>query len=103
MGIQVKRGTITGTGAAINTPLGFVAGRVVLQNRNTSIAMEWTDAMPAASGHKTLAAGTKSYVTTGGISAYAGAAGVTGAGFTLGTDSINVAGNVIDYVAYSQE
>jgi hypothetical protein len=99
---QTKTGTITGTGAAMNFELGFTPVRVIVFNAGTAITLEWQDTMPEASGIKTLAAGTRSYVTTNGISRYAGVAGSAAKGFTLGTDSVNTAAT-LHYVAFGAD
>jgi hypothetical protein len=66
-------GKITATGAAMNIPLGFKPKRVAIHNETTNISLEWTDTMAAASGVKTLAAGTRSFLGSLGISQFAGA------------------------------
>jgi hypothetical protein len=68
-------GTVTATGAAMNIPLGFKPKKVLIINETTQIGLEWTDTMVAAKGLKTLQAGTRSFIASGGISQYAGAVG----------------------------
>jgi hypothetical protein len=48
--------------------------------------------MPDASGLKTVAAGTRTNITSAGITPLS-------TGFRVGTDSVNVAGNVIHFEA----
>lgn len=68
-------GKVTGTGAAINIPLGFKPKRVLIHNANSADGLDWTDTMADDKGIKTVAAGTRSYIASGGITPYAGVAG----------------------------
>jgi hypothetical protein len=101
---HVKTGTVTGTGAAITIPLGFTPSAVVIHNRTDLSQYHWTKDMPAASAMKRVTAGTTSFITTGGISPFAGTEGAAVAGFTIGTDAnINAAADVIYWEAYSED
>jgi hypothetical protein len=75
MGKQIVTGKITATGAAIDVPLGFKPKRVVIHNETTNIGLEWTDTMAASKGVKTVEAGTRSFIASGGIKHYNGADG----------------------------
>ncbi len=70
---NIVTGTVTATGAAMNIPLGFKPKKVEIHNATTGIGLLWTDTMAAAAGVKTLQAGTRSFITSNGISQYAGA------------------------------
>lgn len=93
-------GTVVGTGANLNVVIGFVPRRVILFNITSRDGLEWQDSMTAGHALKTVAAGTRTAITTGGISPYTGTAGAEGAGFTIGTDAANTATNVIHFVAW---
>ena len=96
-------GSITGTGAAINVPLGFAPTSVRIRNRTSRDTLEWDDDMAAASGNKRVAAGTGTLITVGGISPYAGTEQIS-RGFTIGTDAdINVAAELLFYEAFGQD
>jgi hypothetical protein len=102
----MNTGKVTGTGAAINiSNVDFTPRKVVLRNVTSADQMTWVDTMPNAYGMKTVAAGTTSYVTSGGITpitqANLGDGQSPGRGFTIGTDSdLNVLAEVIHWVAY---
>lgn len=84
--IETVTGQVTGTGAAINVSIGFIPSYVKVFNPNDAgslyATLEWWNGMAAASGLKTMkvvdsgATGNASsnYVTSGGISTYAGGA-----------------------------
>jgi hypothetical protein len=72
---NIVTGTVTATGAAMNIQLGFKPKKVLIINETTQIGLEWTDTMAAAKGLKTLQAGTRSFIASGGISQFAGSAG----------------------------
>jgi hypothetical protein len=93
-------GTVVGTGAALNVICGFVPRRVELFNITSRDALEWQDTMTAGHALKTVAAGTRTAITTGGISPYTGSLGADGQGFTIGTDAVNTNTNVIHFVAW---
>lgn len=92
---RVMTGAVVGTGSAINVKtVGFRPRKVELFNVASGDVMEWSNTMPDAYGLKRVAAGTGSYVTSGGVTPLA-------AGFTLGTDSdLNAAGETVHWVAY---
>ena len=50
--LQFVRGTVAGTGSAIDLSLGFVPEKFRIYNPLTSIALEWNRSMAAASGRK---------------------------------------------------
>lgn len=82
-------GTLVGTGALLTQECTFKPDRIVLRNDN-GIMLEWNRSLPAGYAHKTIANGTRSLVTSNGITPVAG-------GFTLGTDSINGNGETIRF------
>jgi hypothetical protein len=93
-GHRCVRGSFKGTGSALN--VDTVGGRPILVklfNLTTNIMLEWQDSMGDASGRKTVAAGTRTNITSAGITPRAN-------GFALGTDSINTSGNEIHYEAW---
>jgi hypothetical protein len=71
---EIKTGTIVASGAAMNIELGFLPDEVEIINETTSITLNWLKSMGAGKGHKAIAAGTKSFIATGGVSQYAGEA-----------------------------
>ncbi len=93
-------GQTTGTGAAINVVLGFLPDKVELVNRTTGATLEWYRGAGIAGGSKkTVVAGTVTIVT-GAASVAPYESATLGAGFTIPADAqVNVAANVIDYVA----
>lgn len=111
MASNFRSGTVNGTGAAINVSLGWKPDYVKLINiadaSSLDPMMEWTSDMPAAAGVKylriadngTSAAKSHAYVTTGGVSAYAGSDSAA-EGFTIGADAdINASGEKIVWIA----
>lgn len=98
MPTNIKTGTVTGTGAALNISLGFSPDAVVIINDTTFDRLEWFSNMPAASGFKRVAAGTGTKITVNGISQFAGS-GTQQTGFTIGADSVNGSGNTLRYWA----
>ena len=96
---QIVTGTITGTAAAINVPLGFIPDHVRLVNDTAGSALEWFSSMTNGHGYKRIAVGTGTKITAAGISSFAGADGIS-AGFTLGTDvDINTNTTPIRFIA----
>ena len=100
MPTNIKSGTVTGTGANLNVSLGFAPDHVIVINDTTNDRLEWFSNMPAASAYKRVAAGTSTKITTLGISLFTGSP-TQQAGFTIGTDGVNTAANVLRYVAYA--
>ncbi|WP_395452848.1 hypothetical protein ACHMW5_02335 [Azospirillum melinis] len=111
MASNFRSGTVNGTGAAINVSLGWQPDYVKLINiadaGSLDPMMEWTSDMPAAAGIKylriadnaTTANKSHAYVTTGGVSVYAGSTSA-GEGFTIGADTdINASGEKIVWIA----
>jgi len=87
-------GAITGTGAAIEVrKVGFRPNRVKLINVDGLATAEWLKGMADDSALKEITDGTKSLVTSDGITPLSN-------GFQLGADSdLNVDGEVVRYVA----
>lgn len=109
--MQIKVGSVAGTGAAINVSIGFKPKQVKVFNPNDAGGLfptiEWFEGMAAASGFKTKVVvdsgvtGNKSsdYVTSNGISQYAGSDSAP-EGFTIGADAdVNVSGETVFYMA----
>lgn len=94
-GTRIKNGSIVGTGSAINIrTVGFRSSKVELINKDSSDKLTWTDKMPDASGHKQIAAGTSSFITSNGITPLSD-------GFTIGADTdLNVASETIYWTAH---
>lgn len=77
--------------------VGFLPRSVKVVNITHPGELLYMDPMPADSGLKTVTNGTKSYITSLGITPLRG---VSGAGFQLGADAaINQAGDVLYYEA----
>jgi hypothetical protein len=86
-------GQFLGTGASINvTKVGFKPNTVKLSNAN-GIMLEWDPSLPDGYAYKTLANGTRSVISSNGITPIS-------QGFTLGTDSINGNGEVIRFSCF---
>jgi hypothetical protein len=102
-----KYGKVTGTGSAINVGIPeFTPSKVVLKNVTSGDELEWDCSMPHDYGFKRVAAGTASYVTSGGVTPVSqsvlGDGSDPGRGFTIGTDTdINVAAEVIHWEAWA--
>lgn len=96
---NTKTGTVTGTGAALNISVGFIPDNVRIFNGTDGSSIEWFSSMANGAGFKTVAAGTRSVISTGGITPFAGSA-TAGQGFSIGTDAqLNINGQVIRYIA----
>lgn len=94
-------GNVTGTGAALNVSVGYTPDYVLATNVSDGSKLEWFKGMTAGHAVKTVAAGTRSIITSGGISPYTGSS-TAGAGFTIGADAqVNVNTQVIRYYATS--
>lgn len=76
-------GTLTGTGAAITVPLGFKPKRLEIFNVTSGDSLVFTDTMAAGKGVKKVAAGTSSYIASGGITLYDGVPGPASLSGTL--------------------
>lgn len=100
---HIITGTVEGTGAAINVETGFKPSRVEILNEAADISLLWTDTMDDAAGLKTLKAGSQAFIAANGVTPYAGTRGDTSAGFTIGTDSVNVSGNTLHYTVWGSD
>jgi len=100
MPTNIKTGTVTGTGAAINISVGFSPDHVIVINDTAGDKLEWFSNMPAGSAYKRGTAGGGSKIATGGISQFTGSA-TQQAGFTVGNDAVNTAAQLIRYMATS--
>lgn len=93
-----KIGSYTGNTAAQNIPLGFVPEYIKVDNKTDGDeGWEWEKGMANASALKIAADGTKTLITTNGISLFAGN-GTTPKGFTIGT-ALSESAKVFGYVA----
>jgi hypothetical protein len=103
---QIKVGSYTGTGAAINVSIGFVPDFVLLTNATDGdIAAMWFNGMSAGTAIDiATAAQTTGTITNAadGITAYAGTRAGVGAGFTVGTDYSENA-KVMRYIAIANQ
>jgi hypothetical protein len=82
-------GVIRGTGASLDVKtVGFRPTKVNVYNLGTNIGLSWCRALPDASGLKAVAAGTRTFVTSAGITPLAN-------GFNIGTDSTNTAADLL--------
>ena len=92
---RIKTGTQNGTGAAISVVCGFRPRYVKVVNVATGglCSIEHIDTMAAASGFKGVTAGTKTFISSNGIT-------LNDFGFTIGADAdVNVSGEAIHYIA----
>lgn len=90
---RLVTGTVKGTGAALAVEVGFKPRLVVVDNITDNIQLKHQQGMPDASGIKTVAAGTRTYVSSNGITPSA-------TGFTLGTDSVNGSDDTLHWAAW---
>ena len=92
--VAVGRYLDDGTAAAFKITTGFQPRYVKVMNlAATASMMEWSEGMAAASGVKTVAAGTRSIVTTNGIT-------VAADGFTVGLDTgVNISNQQLSWMA----
>lgn len=89
----IKRGSIVGTGAAIEITCGFKPVKVEFFNSTGLVTAEKTESMATSSGTKRVTAGTMTFPT--------GICTLNDDGFTIGTDTdLNVAAETIHWVAY---
>lgn len=83
----------TGTAAAYAITCGFKPRFVCVQNVTSGDKMEWYEGMADASAIKTVAAGTRTIITTLGIT-------VSTSGFTVGLDTdVNVTSEQVSWLA----
>jgi hypothetical protein len=95
---EIKVGTYTGAGVAINVSLGFIPDyvRIVNVTDGTNVT-EWFAGMAAASGISVITTAGPVLDTTNQVSSYAGDSS-NAPGFTVGTDLATNA-KVYRYVA----
>lgn len=83
----------TGTVAAYAFSIGFTPKYVRVVNVTSGDMYEWFEGMAAASASKTVAAGTRTLITTLGIT-------VSADGFTMGLDTdVNVTSEQVSWLA----
>lgn len=105
VGSRVKFGKVNGTGLVINIFVReFTPSKVVLRNAASGDELTWVCTFPDGYGWKRLAAGTGSYVTSGGVTPNRQSVMDDGSdparGFTIGTDTdINVSDEEIHWEA----
>lgn len=93
----IQTGTVTGTGAAINVPLGFVPDYVKVFNiTDGDQTDEWMTGMSAGTSIQTNTA--VAARSTNGISPFNGSA-VAARGFTIGS-GISENGKLLGWVAF---
>lgn len=92
---RVKTGSVYGTGVALDVrTVGFRPSVVHLFNQDSSDKLIWSDTMADAAGHKQLAAGGSSFITSNGVTPLSD-------GFRLGADAdMNVDGELVHWVAF---
>lgn len=104
---HMATGVLTGTGAAINEPLGFTPSFIIFINETDPGIFMWSDTMASAEALKLTDAPALTFPTTNGVSAYAGSdtpGSEASKGFTLGADAdLNAASDVIHYIAFGSE
>lgn len=94
-------GTFTAAGAARTIQCGFTPVYVKVTNITSRDGMEWSNTMTAGHALKTVAAGTRTALTSNGITPYAGTLAGDSAGFTIGADADVMANTeVVHWVAW---
>lgn len=98
VGTKVKTGKVSATAALIEvTTIGFVPSIVRVQNQDNQCALEYRKQMADDSGIKKVAAGTRTNITSDGITP------ITGEfpGFSIGTlaDINDAAGEILTWEA----
>ena len=81
--VTIARETQT-TAAAVNIYIGFVPRHVIVSNATDRVKLEWNENMADAEAIKTVAAGTRTRITTLGITPLSDS---SGHGFTIGLDT----------------
>lgn len=88
---RTRVGVFKGAGAQQDVKdVGFRPTKVVLRNRTQNMMLEWVESMADAAGFKTIADGTRSFITANGITPIS-------SGFRLGTDAFNGSADEIHY------
>lgn len=96
---QIKVGSYTGTGAAINISLGWVPDYVRIVNATDGdVTAEWFAGMADASSVTIVTTAGPVLDTTNQVSDYAGADASASPGFTVGSD-LSESGKTFRYVA----
>ena len=96
--------TLTDTGQDIVT--GFTPEYVKVINVTSAFTFEWWAGMADAEAYKTTGStGVDALITSLGITPYAGVAGTTGAGFSIGadTDMMNATAEVLYWTAWTSD
>ncbi len=93
-------GTVAGTGASLNVPVGFVPRKVEVYNETKSTCVVWVKGMTSGKGFLHTGAAYMSVLASAGISEYDGSSSYA-PGFTIGADgSVNISADTLVYVAY---
>lgn len=94
-GTRIETGKFYGTGANKDVrSVGFRPSKVELINLSSHDKLTWVDVLADGYGHKQIAAGTSSLITSAGITPLSD-------GFRLGTDTdMNVDGEEVMFVAH---
>ena len=96
--IEIKTGTVEGTGSAINITCGFIPKYVKLINIDGDATGEWTEDMTDDEIFKDLPTGVMAQMASGGITPMT--VNGTVLGFTIGTDTdINVSAETLMWIA----
>lgn len=102
MAAELKIGSFTGTGAAINIPLGWTPDYIEVVNvTDGDEGWEWYSSMTAAHALKIDVAGVRTRITANGVSAYAGSStpgSLAAKGVTIGS-ALSESGKTFAYRA----
>lgn len=99
MANEVKIGSYTGTGAAINLELGWIPDYILVENATDGDeSWSWFYGMTNAHALKIASDGTKTRITSNGISAYEPADLTNAVGVTFGS-ALSESGDTFRYVA----
>ncbi len=99
--LNTATGKVEGTAAIINVSCGFIPTAVPIDNIDGNAILFWNDAMPDASGMKTIAAGTTAHITSNGVTPFAGSEASAAKGFTIGADAdVNASSETICWTAW---
>ena len=98
---EIKVGSYVGNGAAQNISIGFVPTCVIIDNATDGdqVSIGFPGAMADGSAIAIVGAAGPVLDAANQVSAYAGAAGSAGAGFTVGTD-LSEAAKTFRYIAF---
>lgn len=96
--MNIKTGTVEGTGAAITINCGFVPLYIRIINIDGDATFEWVSGMPTVEAFKDLPTGVMAQMASGGITV--NDYDDTSMGFSIGADTdVNVNGETLFYMA----